>query len=129
MNKILLIDDDAPTNFFNQYILKKHTINCEIVVKTNGLEALEYLETEALPDLILLDINMPIMNGFEFLDQAKRSFKDKWEQTKIFIMMSVELPEESFRKIDAADNVNIINSKILTKVDIENIFLNVTMCN
>jgi len=129
MNKILLIDDDVPTNFYNQYILKKHSNNCEIIVKTNGSEALEYLKKAALPHLIFLDINMPVMNGFEFLEEAKRCFKGKWEQTKIFIMMGVELPEAGRHQIDADDNINIINSKMLTKVDIDNIILNKNICN
>ena len=64
---ILLVDDDETTNFYNELIIQKHFSEAKIVVMTNGQKALDYLEQNHPPTIILLDINMPVMDGFEFL--------------------------------------------------------------
>ena len=63
----LLIDDDKATNFYNKWMLSKHSEFGEIVVRNSGVEGLEYLKNNQedknhIPDLILLDLNMPGMN-------------------------------------------------------------------
>jgi len=70
---LLLIDDDRLEAMFVKRTLRELGIANELVHKTNGEEALDYLlrESCALPCVILLDLNMPKMNGFEFLGQAK----------------------------------------------------------
>lgn len=78
LNCILLIDDDEATNYYNQIIIRKLNCTDKIVVKESGFEALEYLKSKEedgnypCPDLIFLDINMPAMNGWEFLEQYKK---------------------------------------------------------
>ncbi len=74
LNSILLVDDDDVTIFYNTHVIKKLGITEHIHAELNGEEALRYLiEKNAhapdyvKPDLIFLDINMPVMNGFEFL--------------------------------------------------------------
>jgi len=71
---ILLIDDNAADNRYNQIILEEMNIAEHIQVAETGLEALNMLsqENELHPDLILLDINMPKMNGWEFLEAYKK---------------------------------------------------------
>ncbi|WP_324672125.1 response regulator [Hymenobacter sp. GOD-10R] len=71
---ILLVDDDPVNNFINQRLLEGLAITEQLIVALNGQEAFNLMEQhcqpapdEACPALILLDINMPIMNGFEFL--------------------------------------------------------------
>jgi CheY-like chemotaxis protein len=76
MNKILLIDDDGINNFINERLFKKLGIASHIEIRRNGKEALDYLyhmccEKQECPELIVIDINMPEMNGFEFLEQFK----------------------------------------------------------
>ena len=79
LNCILLVDDDEPTNFLNQMVIEELDIAEQIRVAQNGQEALTYLkktgigdENFPLPDLILLDINMPAMNGWEFLERYRK---------------------------------------------------------
>jgi CheY-like chemotaxis protein len=73
---ILLVDDDHICNFLTQQILVRMEIANEIYTALNGREALKLLSPAGgnkgiHPDLILLDLNMPIMDGFAFLDKFK----------------------------------------------------------
>lgn len=65
----MLIDDDEDDNFFHRLVLVESAATSHIQVAQTGFEALEYLSGDnETPDLIFLDINMPGMNGWEFLD-------------------------------------------------------------
>jgi CheY-like chemotaxis protein len=68
---VLLIDDDSTTNFLNRLLLKRTLGLAEqVLVAENGQQALTQLQATAPggePQLILLDLNMPVMNGWEFL--------------------------------------------------------------
>jgi CheY-like chemotaxis protein len=69
--KIFIIDDDQLSSFLTQYTLLLEDTQLSISIFFSGTEALEVLQTseeELLPDIIFLDLNMPIMDGWEFLD-------------------------------------------------------------
>jgi DNA-binding response OmpR family regulator len=75
MNKILLIDDKPSlSRLVVQYLSKSF----EIVTKEDGLQALSWLQSGNIPDLIITDLQMPNMDGFEFISRVKESgfFKD-----------------------------------------------------
>ena len=78
-NSILLVDDDYVNNFLTERLLRKSNIAREIRAVRNGEEALTYLAEQKnyTPDLILLDINMPEMDGINFLKNFKRMVLDK----------------------------------------------------
>ncbi len=70
---ILLVEDDAIEVIkFNRSIAKLGQLH-QVIEANNGEEALGYLETNDLPDLLLLDLNMPKMNGLEFLKMLRNS--------------------------------------------------------
>jgi CheY-like chemotaxis protein len=65
----LLIDDDDIFNYLSKRILLKSDVANSIIDFTNAKSALDFIKsTDSEIDIILLDINMPIMNGFDFLD-------------------------------------------------------------
>jgi CheY-like chemotaxis protein len=71
--RILLIDDDPISNFINSQVIKLTGLG-EARVTVNGSEAIDYIKNECrneevFPDLIIVDINMPVMDGFEFINQ------------------------------------------------------------
>lgn len=78
LNTILLIDDQPLNNAFHEWIIKKNDAAENVVSKESAFDGLKYLKenNNPKPDLILLDINMPGMNGWEFLEQYQRDFKD-----------------------------------------------------
>ncbi len=91
---ILLVDDDEINNFISIKLIKKALDNTSISACLNGRFAIEELadiqkhDPSKLPDFILLDINMPIMNGWEFLDEYKRLNLDPQGKSKIYIISS-----------------------------------------
>lgn len=70
IKRILLVDDDEVSNFVSKISIDKSNLVDEVIVKMNGREAAQYFEEceDIYPELVLLDINMPLMNGFELLD-------------------------------------------------------------
>lgn len=92
--RILLVDDDEINNFISIKLIKKVLLNTEISACLNGRFAIDELieinrkDPASLPDYILLDINMPIMNGWEFLDEYEKLNIDVAGKTKIYIISS-----------------------------------------
>jgi len=66
---ILLVDDDPIVNFLSERVLTNMGFN-NITAVTDGKQALDSLKKENCPNLVFLDINMPVMDGFSFLTQA-----------------------------------------------------------
>lgn len=117
INKILLVDDDNVTNILHKRVIERSNCVENVLVATDGVDALEILENhvandEPLPELIFLDINMPRMDGFEFLEQyqARGLGNDK---NKIVIMLSTSLLESDHERAAADPNVHSFEAKMI----------------
>jgi len=74
LNKVLVVDDSELIHNMYRLIMKKYR-GCRLTKAMNGKEALDKLAVDDDFDLILLDINMPIMNGIQFLETIKQKNK------------------------------------------------------
>jgi CheY-like chemotaxis protein len=86
----MLVDDDNDDNFFHEREIKKNDPATIVITETTGSEALGYLRSrkennEVQPDMIFLDINMPGMSGWEFMEEYKQLDKD--QQSRAVIIM------------------------------------------
>ncbi len=122
MNKkidlILLIDDDPHDNFFHQKVIEEAGVSLDVQVAKNGLEAIKFLKSctdqgFGRPDLIFLDINMPKMNGWEFIEEYEGLEKE--QQAKIVIvMLTTSLNPEEQERAETNAMVDEFRSKPLT---------------
>jgi len=116
LNCILLVDDNTDDNIFHQIILKKMDIVNRIDIVLNGLEALVYLkkENQMPPELIFLDINMPKMNGWEFLEQYKHL--DARQKARVVIMiLTTSANPDDLKKAKEIKEVTGFETKPLTE--------------
>jgi CheY-like chemotaxis protein len=122
LKKVLLIDDDMITNNLNTRVIKKMGVCDSIDVAINGKEGLEYLrkcDDTNCPDLILLDINMPVMNGFEFLDAYEKEFPNG--KTLILMMLTTSLQNSDYTKAKSYPEVSQYIAKPLSPVKLKTI--------
>lgn len=112
---VMLVDDNDTDNFISKRIIEITQFANQVIVKNSGKSALEYLEEnkdnpQAIPDIIFLDINMPIVDGFVFLYEYEKfdnSIKDK---CRVIILSS----SDNKRDIDKIVNNDFV-IKFITK--------------
>lgn len=116
LNCILLVDDDNDDNFYHEIIIKEMDIVNKIDTAKNGIEAMAYLENETInpPDLIFLDLNMPKMNGWEFLEAYKNLSMAQKAKVLIIILTTSANPDDIKRAKEIQD-VTGFESKPLSK--------------
>ncbi|MEO6734209.1 MAG: response regulator [Ferruginibacter sp.] len=130
LNCILVIDDDEATNFFTRIILEEAGCAQYIKMVESGKEALAYLLTShkngcdenyyPCPDLILLDINMPAMDGWEFLEEYKKL--DKEIQGKVMtVMLTTSLFPEDRERAESMPEISGFENKPITIGKLERI--------
>jgi two-component system chemotaxis response regulator CheY len=94
LRKILAVDDSALIHQMYKLFLSRYK-NCKLVSAMNGLEALDKLGQEEGIDLILLDINMPVMNGLEFLQRVQK--EPAFQQIPVIIISTEGKEEDTIR--------------------------------
>lgn len=106
MNKsvrcIMLVDDNPDDNFFHERVIKKYDATIVVIAKESALEALEQLKAKnndngSHPDLIFLDINMPGMNGWEFLEQFNTLDKELQSKAIVVMLTTSENPDDKMK--------------------------------
>ena len=96
IGKVLLVDDDEITCYINRNLLENMEIAIQIESVHNGMQALQYVKGKFIGtsnphydiDLLFLDLNMPVMNGFEFLEELNKSNDIDKSRLKIIILTS-----------------------------------------
>ena len=122
---VMLVDDNDTDNFISRRIIEITNFAKNVEIKNSGKGALEYLDEHKdnpvkLPDIIFLDINMPIVDGFVFLYEFEKFSDLVKEKCKVIILSS----SDNKRDIDKiVNNENVIKfiTKPLTEVALEEI--------
>lgn len=130
LNCVLLVDDDKGTNFINQMIIKKAGIAEHIQTVLNGKEALDFITNKGKfenagnlfpqPMLTLLDINMPVMDGWEFLE-AYHALEEHQKGKIIIIMLTTSLNPDDKTRADDISEVSDFKSKPLSLETVDDI--------
>ncbi|MCM2301454.1 MAG: response regulator [Flavobacteriaceae bacterium] len=126
LNCILLVDDDEGTNFYNEIIIEKASLTNHIEITLNGKEAIEYITYNRVdnediiihpkPVLILLDINMPVMDGWEFLE-VYQDLKAKHKDKTIIVMLTTSSnPDDRTRAASILDVADFKNKPLSVKI-------------
>lgn len=117
---VLLVDDDEPTNFLNKMLVDEMDMAGHVQVATNGLEALDYLTGAGpRPELILLNINMPLMDGWEFVDRYKNL--ELSQKADALFMLTNSLNPNDEKSALAHDDIAGFLNKPLQKENLETI--------
>ena len=95
INKILIVDDDPAANYLTKELLLSMNVAKEIEVAENCLRALELLKNSNCADVILLDIKMPGIDGFDFLERLKGL--DLKKKVKVFMLTSSLRAEDKLK--------------------------------
>jgi len=131
---VLLVDDDDATNFLHSFYFEEWGYADKIYTALNGQEALDFLNTNEEfnnnePSLILLDVNMPVMNGFEFM-KAYEHLDPSKKATYVVVMLTSSLhPNDQAKANDLPDLKSYLNKplekdqldKMLAQLEIEEV--------
>lgn len=114
IERIILIDDNDADNAYHEIIIRRAGFKGELVVLENGVEALRYFETADFtkPTYIFLDINMPMLDGFEVAERAGPLLRDK--RTVVLVMLTSSSSPNDRRRAAELDIIQGYITKPLT---------------
>ena len=124
---VMLVDDNDTDNFISKRIIEITSFATDVIVKSSGKSALDYLDEHKnsigkLPEIIFLDINMPIVDGFVFLYEFEKFSDSVKDKCKVIILSSSD-NKRDIDKIVNNDYVIKFVTKPLTEAALEEINL------
>lgn len=133
IENICLIDDDKIFQFLTQKVIRETNLVKEIDLFSNGLDAIKFLksvqnEKELLPDIILLDLFMPLMDGWGFLDEFRKLQSKLAKDIPIFIVSSSIDPSD-LQRSKLISSVSDFIVKPMTKEKFMHIIKNFSLCS
>lgn len=120
VNTLYLVDDDDIFQFLTRRIIEETRLVGEIKIFSNGLRALEFLKSvqntpEELPEIILLDLSMPIMDGWDFLEEYIMLQPFLGKKISIYVVSSSIAPSD----IQRAQSISEVTDYIIKPVTVE----------
>jgi CheY-like chemotaxis protein len=94
----LNVDDNEMDRCVHERKILKHDASIEVHDAINGRDAFDVLETgQFWPDVVLLDVNMPVLDGFEFLDLCKKMFAER--TPPVVLMLSSKFQDRDIERM------------------------------
>lgn len=112
LKSILLVDDDEASNFLHSIFINKLDIDIQVNAALNGQEALDYIlnkgaEQIALPCMVMLDLRMPLMDGWEFIKKYEEQIPEHLKEQLMIVLVTIS--DNMNDKQRANDNPHIID--------------------
>lgn len=126
INRFILVDDEEANNFYHQIVIGGLFPEANVMSFTDGKSALDYLKNEhsdynqenpELKSAILLDINMPEMNGWEFLDEYEGLDREQRADYVIALVTSSQNPKD----VEKAKSYNLVKEYVIKPLTEENL--------
>ncbi len=118
--KILIVDDDELGNFLVATMLESYSFIESYHIEINGYKALDYLENAIreshFPDVIFVDLKMPEIDGFEFIELYEQAFYDQFPATKVMVLTSSIREKEKREAMEFASVVDFISKPLSEKL-------------
>lgn len=124
---VMLIDDLELDNFINEKLLAANDFSKKIYVTTSARSALEFLNNilimgeeflSAMPEVIFIDINMPMVDGFQFIDAFKKTIEKQVNKPKLVVLTSSVFEKDKEKTFSISEDIVFLN-KPLTKEMLE----------
>ncbi len=114
LNKIILVDDNAATNFIHKKFLEKAQGSREVVSFQMGQNAIDYLSDcdNTIPELLFVDINMPTMDAWEFLEHFKTIERPEKDKAKIILLTTSLSPQDEIKITERTEVENVMTKPL-----------------
>ncbi|HLW18903.1 MAG TPA: response regulator [Cyclobacteriaceae bacterium] len=120
---VIFIDDDEDLNFLQSRMCMRSSVINNYYIANSAVQALDYLaETDITPDVIFVDINMPEINGFQFIEKFEDEFSSRFPETQLYVLTS-SVSEKDRKNSLEFSSVKDFLIKPLTQEKLENICL------
>ncbi len=122
-NYAMLIDDNELDNFINQKTIEANHFANKVYITSGSKSALEFLKNleisgsknfNIFPEVIFVDLNMPMIDGFQFIENLKTLLPNKFAELKVVILTSSITPSDKERALKISKDIMFLN-KPLTK--------------
>lgn len=117
----MLLDDNELDNFINQKIIESSHFANKVYVNTGSKSALEFLSNlsisssetlDIFPEIIFIDLNMPMMDGFQFIENLKAKLPEKIKSLKLIILTSSVNPEDKKKASNLSLEITFLNKPL-----------------
>lgn len=118
---IMLIDDNELDNFVNQKIIEGNNFAEKIYVNSSGRSATEFIQnilvisnndTDLMPEVIFVDLNMPIMDGFQFIEKFELLINTSTKKFKLIILTTSINQEDKKKALKFKNNILFLNKPL-----------------
>ena len=121
----MLLDDNELDNFINQKVIEANHFATKVYVNTSSKSALEFLnnlfissteKVDIFPEIIFIDLNMPMMDGFQFIENLKKNLPKKTEALKLAILTSSTNPNDRQKAEQISKNIVFLNKPLTSEM-------------